>query len=394
MGTKVHPIPMTHTNIGKVAIDLLKLSFFEEKGLRQKLQNVNMGESLNDEKYFFTRIPYDYFLYGFSVLKDGEKLFTLYFCFEKNKIELDNSFYIKVENRILYSETCWTAIESFIQTYTLRFRGITAVDLAIDTTTDSVSRIRQFMRSKHMTTIINGKAIKDRNKVLENVHIDYSTTLNKIKNPSLYITQKKAAKNRNRGITLCGYNKRKEIDASGKNYLMEFYGNPEKLYRLEIQLNNNDIKDYLYSNGLPLTLNVLKDESAIREMYFHHLSSLIRFRPPKARKAIDWEWILFAPQTQIKEILQRQDNITIYPTIATKTKAKKQSVKDTIENDDYEVNTTNEPEVEWSSAQTTFSNTTYEWETIDTIFHRKTNDKTYSEITNDSLPLPQQRLED
>lgn len=89
------------------------------------------------------------------------------------------------------------------------------------------------MRDKTVTTIINGKAVKDRKKVLQGVSFEYSSTLDRLNHPTITVKQKKAIANKCNGVTVQAYNKKAEIDDhSDKRYILDYYGHPKRLYRL------------------------------------------------------------------------------------------------------------------------------------------------------------------
>ena len=75
------------------------------------------------------------------------------------------------------------------------FNNYTAIDLALDSNVNFTSLIKRMIRNKDITTIINGKAIKDRKQVLQGVSFQYSTSLDRLKHASITIKQKKAINN-------------------------------------------------------------------------------------------------------------------------------------------------------------------------------------------------------
>ena len=56
------------------------------------------------------------------------------------------------------------------------------------------------------------------------------------------VKQRNAIKDKSRGVTVTTYDKLAEIsNSSGKEYILNFYGNPTKLFRTEVHLNNSII---------------------------------------------------------------------------------------------------------------------------------------------------------
>jgi hypothetical protein len=170
------------------------------------------------------------------------------------------------------------------------FHNITMVDLAKDFTINPVTIIKKLYKDTSTITIINGKAVKDRKMIIAGVSQSYSVSLDRLKNPTLYFKQAKAIHNKSKGIVVTAYNKMAEIEESGKDYILEFYGNPKRLNRLEVHLNSQEISDYFKKCGVVQDLSLIMDEDFRSEMYFYHLSSVIRFT--KKRNGIPWEEIL------------------------------------------------------------------------------------------------------
>lgn len=147
------------------------------------------------------------------------------------------------------------------------------------------------MRDKEVTTIINGKAIKDRCRILPELEVGYSTTLDRLRHPSITIKQKKAITNKNDGITVQAYNKHAEItNHSKKQYILDFYGNPKRLYRLEVRLRYRELKDYMMLTQTPATTDLIFDQQFLIHMFCYHLSSVVRFT--KGRQKIQWDQLL------------------------------------------------------------------------------------------------------
>ena len=79
-------------------------------------------------------------------------------------------------------------------------------------------------------------------------------------------------------------------NASDKQYILEHYGNPKRLYRTEVHLNAEDIKNYVERIGIQYTPLILFDEAILEGMFFHYLGSVIRFQSRKMDAS--WEHLL------------------------------------------------------------------------------------------------------
>jgi hypothetical protein len=167
------------------------------------------------------------------------------------------------------------------------FNNYTAIDLAIDSNVNFTSLIKRMIRNKAITTIINGKAVKDRKQVLQGVSFQYSTSLERLKHASVTIKQKKAISNKKNGIVVQAYDKKAEVEQnSDKRYILDFYGQPKRLYRLEVRLHYQELKDYFSKvNGEPIFESITNQE-LLQDMFFYHLSAVLRFT--QGRKKLDW----------------------------------------------------------------------------------------------------------
>ena len=150
---------------------------------------------------------------------------------------------------------------------------------------DVAKKIKSCIRNKDITTILNGKKIRDRDKDRPEISYIYSGSLNRDKYMSIYIKQKKSIKDKSKGITLTAYNKRAEIkNSSGKDYISEFYSNPKNLYRLEIHLNNEEVKSYFNSQPIDFYYWILQSEEGLRKIFINHLNRLLRFERSEERR--------------------------------------------------------------------------------------------------------------
>ena len=126
--------------------------------------------------------------------------------------------------------------------------------------------MRQLIKNKSVATILNGSKIKNRDEDRPEISYTTSGSLNKDnKYMTVNLKQRNAMKDKSRGVTITTYDKLAEIsNSSGKDYILDFYGNPTKLFRTEVHLNNAEIKDYLEGRGLSLNYYML-DEVLLEE---------------------------------------------------------------------------------------------------------------------------------
>jgi hypothetical protein len=146
-------------------------------------------------------------------------------------------------------------------------------------------------RDKTITTIINGKAIKDRKQLLKGCDIDYSTSLDRLKYPTITIKQKKAITNKQNGITIQAYDKKAEIEqSSDKRYILDFYGQPKRFYRFEVRLHYQELKDYFSKASIEPVIDTMSNQELLLDMFFYHLAAVLRFT--KGRKKLDWPTLI------------------------------------------------------------------------------------------------------
>ena len=173
----------------------------------------------------------------------------------------------------------------------MTINNFTALDVAVDTPVNVPSLIKKMMRDKNITTILNGKAIKDRKAILPELFFEYSSSLDRLRNPTITIKQKKAISNKNEGITVQAYDKRAEVlNHSGKQYVLDFYDNPKRLYRLEVRLRYRELSDYLRLIKSPAMTEQLFSQQFLINIFIYHLASVIRFT--KGRRRITWRELL------------------------------------------------------------------------------------------------------
>ena len=203
---------------------------------------------------------------------------------------LDNGnrkVWLSLNNETLYSDDFHflTYIE---QRLGLKFHHVTTLDLALDTPFSISPLVKAYIHNKDVTTILNGKRITDRDKDRAEILYIASGSLNKQnKYLTVNIKQRSAIKDKSKGVTVLTYDKAAEIrNASDKQYILDHYGNPKRLYRTEVHLNAEDIKNYVTSKDIDYTPLFLFDEATLEGMFFHYLGSVMRFQS----RNIDVSW--------------------------------------------------------------------------------------------------------
>lgn len=190
---------------------------------------------------------------------------------------VDNSqFYLKYD----YSTNGRLMFLGYIeQMLGLVFNNITHLDLALDSSTNYSKALIKLIRDKDYYPIINGSKITDRKKLIENILYIGVGNLERIKEYSLLIQQKK------NDLSLNSYNKKREVENKSKKfYIMDRYENPNQLHRLEIRINSDVLKDFFIRNCIEYNPSMFITDDWLWLLFLTFLNRVIRFQTVKGRK--------------------------------------------------------------------------------------------------------------
>lgn len=282
----------------KVMIDALTVCFEVENHYHfDSISSLDFGETYDLYEFQLVRIEGRYYdnVYTITYMDDdteiefGQLKFNISRGSESDNLHENGNLkvWISLNNQTLYTKDQYNL--GFIATKLgLEPHNITTLDLCKDTPFNVGKSLRKLIKDKTATTILNGKRVKDRNEDRPEITYTSSGSLNKNdKYMTVNVKQKNAVKDKSKGITLTTYDKAAEVkNSSGKDYILNFYGNPKKLYRTEVHLNNQEVKDYLEGRGLFFNYYMI-DEALLEDMFYHHLNSVIRFE--KGKDHITWE---------------------------------------------------------------------------------------------------------
>ena len=282
-------------------IDALTVCFEVENRYHfDRISLLDYGETYDLYEYQLSRIEGRYYdnVYAITYMDDdteiefGQLKFNISRGSESGNLHESGNLkvWISLNNQTLYTKDQYNL--GFIATKLgLEPHNITTLDLCKDTPFNVGKSVRKLIKDKTVTTILNGKRIKDRDEDRPEITYITSGSLNKTdKYMTVNVKQKNAIKDKNRGVTVTTYDKVAEVqNSSGKDYILNYYGNPQKLYRTEVHLNNQEVKDYLDSRGLFFNYYMI-DEAMLEDMFYHHLNSVIRFEYNKEK--ILWEHLL------------------------------------------------------------------------------------------------------
>ena len=285
-----------------IQIDALTLCYeVKDTFYYDQLRLLDFGESIDLDEFQLTRTSGRYYdnIYiisawnGKRTIHFGQIKFSLANGNKESNTHTNGrrKLWLSLNNETLYSEDFHflTYIE---QRLGLMFHNVTSLDLCLDTPFAVSPLVKAYVHSQNVTTILNGKRITDRDEDRPELTYTTSGSLNKQgKYLSVNIKQRNAIKDKSKGITILTYDKVAEIsNASDKQYILEHYGNPRRLYRSEVHLNAEDIKNYVERKGIMYTPLILIDEAILEDMFFYFLNSVIRFQC-KAED-VGWQHIL------------------------------------------------------------------------------------------------------
>ena len=274
-----------------IQIDELKICYTTEADNLNDLMSIEIGSFIDLFGYRFYRSVSDRFRFFFEVWENDEQVAQLKHGLYTDLSDPKQYIYFKISNHVLYKPEQLKRTLELPDKMGFVFNNYTAIDLAIDSNVNFTSLIKRMIRNKAITTIINGKAVKDRKQVLQGVSFQYSTSLDRLKHASVTIKQKKAISNKKNGIVVQAYDKKAEVEQnSDKRYILDFYGQPKRLYRLEVRLHYQELKDYFSKvNGEPI-YETMTNQELLQDMFFYHLSAVLRFT--HGRKKLDWPTLI------------------------------------------------------------------------------------------------------
>lgn len=285
-----------------IQIDALTLCYeVASTDYYDKLSSLDYGKWLDIDEFRLYRIEGRYFENVYAITQQsgtrniewGYLKFNLAQGDEQSNTHTNGlrKVWMSLSNETLYTEGIHL-LADIGQRLGLTFHNVTTLDLCLDTPFNVSRLVKSCAHNKDVTTILNGKRVIDRDKDRPELTYTTSGSLNKQnKYLTVNIKQRNAVKDKSKGITVLLYDKIAEIaNASDKLYILKHYGNPKRLYRTEVHLNAEDIKNYVKRRNIDYTPAMLFDEAILEDMFFHFLGSVIRFQSSKTD--VSWQHIL------------------------------------------------------------------------------------------------------
>ena len=226
-------------------------------------------------------VPFEsksHYKYNYKIMLNNTEWGELYW--ETYKIPNKYAF-IKLNNKILYNGE-WQQYNTIITALNLTVSHISVLDLCCDNTVNLADRYLRIISNKANEIVVNGKLIKNRNKLINNPYFIVSGSLNNPQcNWSINFTTI------DKSLLFRGYNKALEIiQNSGKNY--QISTDEEVIYRGEIsigakQLNRNELNNITVFELLEL----LKENNYRYRLFIKYLMRLFRYgKHNKKRKTL------------------------------------------------------------------------------------------------------------
>lgn len=226
-------------------------------------------------------VPFEsksHYKYNYKIMLNNTEWGELYW--ETYKIPNKYAF-IKLNNKILYNGE-WQQYNTIITALNLTVSHISVIDLCCDGTVNLADRYLRIISNKANEIVVNGRLIKNRNKLINNPYFIVSGSLNNPQcNWSINFTTI------DKSLLFRGYNKALEIiQNSGKNY--QISTDEEVIYRGEIsigakQLNRNELNNITVFELLEL----LKENNYRYKLFIKYLMRLFRYgKHNKKRKTL------------------------------------------------------------------------------------------------------------
>ena len=211
--------------------------------------------------------------WGLKADKEGEMSGFVWIEIDNKQLYLNYNY--NTHNRLVYLDY----IEGMLG---LKFHNFTRLDLAFDDTRNLSKRLIRAIRDENLIPIVNGTKVTDRDKLLEDILYIGVGSCRRIKEYSLIVQQK------NGDLRLSAYNKKREIESnSGKHYIAEANGNPNYLFRLEVRVNGDTLREYFKHEQIEYNSMMFADEGFLWRLFLAFSNRVLRFQTVKGKQILD-----------------------------------------------------------------------------------------------------------
>ena len=211
--------------------------------------------------------------WGLKADKEGEMSGFVWIEIDNKQLYLNYNY--NTHNRLVYLDY----IEGMLG---LKFHNLIRLDLAFDDTRNLSKRLIRAIRDETLIPIVNGTKVTDRDKLLEDILYIGVGSCRRIKEYNLIVQQK------NGDLRLSAYNKKREIESnSGKHYIAEANGNPSYLFRLEVRVNGDTLREYFQHLGIEYTSMLLCNDDFLWRLFLDFSNRVLRFQTVKGKQTLD-----------------------------------------------------------------------------------------------------------
>ena len=211
--------------------------------------------------------------WGLKADKEGEMSGFVWIEIDNKQLYLNYNY--NTHNRLVYLDY----IEGMLG---LKFHNLTRLDLACDDTKNLSKRLIRAIRDETLIPIVNGTKVTDRDKLLEDILYIGVGSCRRIKEYNLIVQQK------NGDLRLSAYNKKREIESnSGKHYIAEANGNTNYLFRLEVRVNGDTLREYFQHLGIEYNPMLLCNDDFLWRLFLDFSNRVLRFQTVKGKQTLD-----------------------------------------------------------------------------------------------------------
>lgn len=193
--------------------------------------------------------------------------------------------WISIENKALYDKdngSGFTSLLGWIEyDLGLSFHNVKDIEIAMDSNISWFRRVKSAIRKEEITPIVLGKAYKDMEEIIAKLLYIHTGDRKRYRTDTLVVKGGDAS--------LKLYDKGKEIEESGKEYIREAFGlHKGELFRAEVKVNNRALSEYCASSGCS-QYDIYKgilDNNLLFELWLYFSNKLLRFKDKREKVSI------------------------------------------------------------------------------------------------------------
>lgn len=284
-----------------ISVDKLTLCYLASSELIVRLNEIN--ELIDTDGCFrLVRIPIDEALFAncFRVLikipqENGEcgyiekEFATLKTKSHSKDGKKKNYVWLYIDNWVFYetfivaygNKCNWlSSVDYIADELKLVFNNITSMDIALDSNVNIANKIKRAQFNDDYMVKLNGTFRRDKGEILNNIL--YISTGDQIKMRTTSVVVKPLKQN---GLSLKVYNKTDELEKSSKEYIPKWINLNSTVYRTEVTLKNEHLKEFYAQKGesipnellLTTLANQNESQSVLSEMLHYFTDRLLMF---------------------------------------------------------------------------------------------------------------------